>query len=48
MTRSLADVNRRSVELLLEVRREYETARNPIVVSGNLGPRGDGYNPARG
>jgi homocysteine S-methyltransferase len=43
---SLADVNRRSVDLLLDVRREYETSRSPIVISGNLGPRGDGYSPS--
>ncbi len=42
---SLADVNRRSVALLLDIRREYETSRSPIVISGNLGPRGDGYSP---
>ena len=44
-TNSLADVNRRSVALLLDIRREYETSRSPIVISGNLGPRGDGYSP---
>jgi S-methylmethionine-dependent homocysteine/selenocysteine methylase len=43
---SLAELNRRSVELLLDVRREYETWRSPIVISGNLGPRGDGYTPS--
>jgi S-methylmethionine-dependent homocysteine/selenocysteine methylase len=42
---SLADVNHRSVALLLDIRREYETSRSPIVISGNLGPRGDGYSP---
>ena len=42
---SLAAANRRSVDLLLGIRREYETADAPIVISGNLGPRGDGYSP---
>lgn len=42
---ALAEVNRRSVNLLLEIRREFETERTPVVVSGNLGPRGDGYDP---
>jgi homocysteine S-methyltransferase len=42
---SLAEVNRRSVDLLLGIRREYETADAPVVISGNLGPRGDGYSP---
>ena len=43
--RALEDVNRRSVGLLLEVRQAFESGRTPIVISGNLGPRGDGYVP---
>jgi S-methylmethionine-dependent homocysteine/selenocysteine methylase len=39
----LADVNRRAVELLVTVRDELETPRTPMVVSGCVGPRGDGY-----
>lgn len=39
----LADANRKSIALLLEIRAAYETRRTPIVVSGALGPRGDGY-----
>lgn len=39
----LADANRRAVSLLLEIRDAWETPATPIVVSGNLGPRGDGY-----
>ena len=42
---ALGDVNRRSVDLLLEIRQAWETPRTPIVISGNLGPRGDGYIP---
>lgn len=42
---ALARANTRSVELLLEVRGEFEAPDCPIVVSGNLGPRGDGYQP---
>lgn len=42
---AMADINRRSVELLLEVRERWETPRTPVVISGNLGPRGDGYRP---
>src|SRR5262249_5306591 len=42
---ALADANRRSVGLLLEIRDAFERPRTPIVVSGNLGPRGDGYVP---
>lgn len=40
---ALADANRLSIKLLLEVRQALETATTPIVISGNLGPRGDGY-----
>jgi S-methylmethionine-dependent homocysteine/selenocysteine methylase len=28
-----------------EVRTKYETPRTPIIISGNIGPRGDGYDP---
>jgi S-methylmethionine-dependent homocysteine/selenocysteine methylase len=40
---ALGDVHRRSVGLLLEIRQAFESRRTPIVISGNLGPRGDGY-----
>jgi homocysteine S-methyltransferase len=43
--RALEDANRTSIGLLLEVRAALETPRTPIVISGNLGPRGDGYKP---
>jgi S-methylmethionine-dependent homocysteine/selenocysteine methylase len=39
----LADINRRAVALLAALRDEHETDRTPIVVSGCVGPRGDGY-----
>jgi len=39
----LEALNRRAVELLLELRDELETDSTPIVVSGCIGPRGDGY-----
>ena len=37
----LADVNRRSIELLEEIRAEVEQHAGPIVISGCIGPRGD-------
>jgi homocysteine S-methyltransferase len=37
--------NRACVELVDDVRRRFATPRSPIVVSGCLGPRGDGYRP---
>jgi S-methylmethionine-dependent homocysteine/selenocysteine methylase len=39
----LEALNRRAVELLQELRDELETEATPIVVSGCVGPRGDGY-----
>ena len=30
---------------MLRVRDEFETPRSPMVISGNIGPRGDGYQP---
>jgi S-methylmethionine-dependent homocysteine/selenocysteine methylase len=39
----LAELNRRAVELLDELRAEHETEAGPIVISGCIGPRGDGY-----
>lgn len=41
--RRLASANRRIIELMMEVRDRYETAASPIVISGCIGPRGDGY-----
>ena len=41
----LVDINRRSVSMLEKVRAEYEAPQTPIVISGCLGPRGDGYIP---
>ncbi|MGH8239328.1 MAG: homocysteine S-methyltransferase family protein [Steroidobacteraceae bacterium] len=42
---ALADANRRSIGLLLEIRAKFESPSTPIVISGNIGPRGDGYRP---
>ena len=39
----LAALNRRAVEILEEVRAAHETESAPIVISGCIGPRGDGY-----
>jgi homocysteine S-methyltransferase len=40
---ALAEANRKAVRLIEEIRSEYETLRTPIVISGCVGPRGDGY-----
>lgn len=43
----LADANRKAVQLLEEIRQEYEGGDSKIVVSGCVGPRGDGYVPSQ-
>ena len=42
----LAKYNNQSVMLLEKIRGEFETADSPIVISGCIGPRGDGYQPS--
>jgi S-methylmethionine-dependent homocysteine/selenocysteine methylase len=44
---ALADANRQAIALLEDVRAEFETVATPVVISGCIGPRGDGYVPAR-
>ena len=41
----LIDANRRAIQMLEQIRNEYETERTPMVISGCIGPRGDGYVP---
>jgi homocysteine S-methyltransferase len=43
----LASINRRSVELMMDIRKAHETPSTPLVISGAIGPRGDGYAPDR-
>jgi S-methylmethionine-dependent homocysteine/selenocysteine methylase len=43
---ALAELNRQAITLLQEIRNAYEHDTTPIVISGCIGPRGDGYNPA--
>jgi len=42
-TAELAAVNRQAIALLAELRPRFESARSPVVISGCVGPRGDGY-----
>lgn len=44
---ALANINRAAINLMREVRQAYETERTPIVISGCIGPRGDGYDPGK-
>jgi S-methylmethionine-dependent homocysteine/selenocysteine methylase len=41
----LANANRKAISILEEIRKEYETEQIPVVISGCIGPRGDGYMP---
>jgi S-methylmethionine-dependent homocysteine/selenocysteine methylase len=45
--KALAEINRRSVDLMLDVRKAFETPASPMPISGNIGPRGDGYDPGK-
>ncbi len=39
----LREVNSRSIAMMQELRQEAETPESPMVISGCIGPRGDGY-----
>lgn len=41
----LARVNRESVDFMAALRDRFETPESRMVISGNIGPRGDGYAP---
>ncbi len=41
----LADANRNAIAVMQDIRDAYEAEKTPIVVSGCIGPRGDGYDP---
>jgi S-methylmethionine-dependent homocysteine/selenocysteine methylase len=43
--KDLAAVNRAAIALMDEIRQKLESAGTPIVISGCVGPRGDGYDP---
>jgi homocysteine S-methyltransferase len=43
--KTLANANRKAIYLLERIREEYETEQTPMVISGCIGPRGDGYIP---
>jgi S-methylmethionine-dependent homocysteine/selenocysteine methylase len=43
----LGGINWEAIEMMLSLRYEFETASSPMVISGCIGPRGDGYNPDR-
>jgi S-methylmethionine-dependent homocysteine/selenocysteine methylase len=41
----LAEINRAGVDLMREIRDAYDSETLPMVISGCIGPRGDGYDP---
>lgn len=43
--KDMADVNRKAIDLLKDIRSEFENEKTKIVISGCVGPRGDGYIP---
>lgn len=42
---ALAEVNRKAIKILGDLRQAFETRQTPVVISGCIGPRGDGYVP---
>ena len=42
----LAEANRQAIGMLEEIREEYQSNEARMVISGCVGPRGDGYDPA--
>lgn len=47
---SLAELdalNADAIDMLIKLRAEYQSEATPIIVSGCIGPRGDGYDPGR-
>ena len=45
-TDMLDGANRAAIELMVELRREFETPDSPVVISGCIGPRSDAYRPS--
>jgi S-methylmethionine-dependent homocysteine/selenocysteine methylase len=41
--RDLKEINRLSIAMLDDIRTQREDEKTPMVISGNIGPRGDGY-----
>src|SRR5689334_10162523 len=43
----LATVNQQAIDLLSELRQEYASTVDSMLISGCIGPRDDGYRPAK-
>jgi S-methylmethionine-dependent homocysteine/selenocysteine methylase len=44
---AIAAINRRAIDLMVDLREGCESLGSPMVISGCIGPRGDGYDPGR-
>jgi len=44
--KDLIDINRLSIAMLEDIRSQWEDEKTPMVISGNISPRGDGYSVA--
>lgn len=42
----LRETSLAAIRMLVEIRDLYESTATPVVISGNIGPRGDGYAPS--
>lgn len=42
---AVSEINKKGIQLLVELRSEFENELPAIVISGCVGPRGDGYRP---
>lgn len=42
----LEDINIKAIQMLSEFRKEFDNQDTKVVISGCIGPRGDGYNPS--
>ena len=42
---ALAAINARAIDLMSELRERFDAPNTPVVISGCVGPRGDGYVP---
>ena len=45
-TEQFVDINKRAIKLLEDIRLRHESQDSPMVISGCVGPRGDGYVPS--
>jgi S-methylmethionine-dependent homocysteine/selenocysteine methylase len=43
----IADANRQSIDMMRQLRDTHESHSSPMVISGCVGPRGDGYDPGQ-